>query len=43
MTGKDALKAPKIREPSIIACELNHVTTQAEIITFKIGILTFFF
>lgn len=32
--GRVALKAPSIIEPSIKACGLNHVTTQAVVATF---------
>ena len=39
-----ALNAPSITVPSIIACGLNHVTTQADVIAFSKGmsILSFF-
>ena len=38
--GIAALDAPRSIEPSIIACGLNHVTTQLVAITFVIGIST---
>ena len=39
--GSVALNAPSIIEPSIKACGLNQVTTQAVVMTFAIGISTF--
>lgn len=38
--GREALNAPNIILPSIIACGLNHVTTQAVVTTFIKGIFT---
>ena len=39
-SGRVALNAPSIIEPSMRACGLNHVTTQAVVITLTIGIST---
>ena len=38
--GSVALKAPSIMLPSMRACGLNHVTTQAVVTTLAIGIFT---
>ena len=38
--GREALNAPNIILPSIIACGLNYVTTQAVVTTFIKGIFT---
>lgn len=39
-SGRVALKAPSIMEPSMSACGLNHVTTHAVVITLPIGMST---
>ena len=40
-SGSVALNAPSIMEPSMIACGLNQVTTQAVVMTLRIGMSTF--